>query len=211
MAWRIESLCNRDRVTRRGCLIAATLLLSLTACETDVRPTSAPDVATTVPEVTSTEPPEVPSVVGTWGLEEIIVDGEPMNLSPKLARFEEHPGVAAWIAFDDDRNVQGQLPCNGFLGEYVQHGAVVEWEVVKDAGLCVDEENIGMMEAELPMTALIWTPRVDIAIDEGGSELRIVAASATWPCQWTGSSCTEPTGAPQQRHEVVMVFARLED
>jgi hypothetical protein len=96
----------------------------------------------------------------------ITVDGEPFALAPDLERFEEHPGAAAWIRFHDGSSVDGHLPCNGFLGEYQQLGSVIEWEVVKDAAACVDEELPGVMEAEEPMTDLIWTPVVDVVIDE---------------------------------------------
>ncbi|HET7845864.1 MAG TPA: META domain-containing protein [Acidimicrobiia bacterium] len=144
--------------------VSALTLVSLSACAGDAS-TTVPEVTSTVPAVTSTTSVEVGSVVGTWGLDSITVDGRPMALSPDWATFD-HPDVVTWITFNEAGLVNGRLTCNGFMGQYEQVGSTIDWEVVKEAAACVDEERPGVMEAEEPMTDLIWTPSVDVAIDE---------------------------------------------
>jgi heat shock protein HslJ len=162
------------------------MLATVYACAGEAS-TTEPEVTSTMPSATSTSAMEIGSVVGTWGLVSINVDGAPFALAPGLERFEEHPGVTAWIRFHEGVSVDGHLPCNGFFGEYEQVGSVIEWEVVKDAAACVDEELPGVMEAEEPMTDLIWTPVVDVELD-GEEQLLVLAGS-----------------------DVVMTFSRLAD
>lgn len=137
---------------------------------------SADGSGSTVSETTVTSPnttttvPEVGSVVGVWGLESITVDGEPMALPPNLGG--EYPDVAAWIRFDEAGNVDGQMPCNLFNGEYEQQQSSIEWEVVRGASLCVEE---AIMEAEAPMVALLSTPGVQVEIE---GEILELAGSA---------------------------------
>jgi hypothetical protein len=88
-----------------------------------------------------------------------------MALSPDWATFD-HPDVVTWIMFNEAGLVNGRLTCNGFMGEYGQIGSIIDWEVVKNAAACTEEEQPGAMEAEEPMTDLIWTPSVNVVIDE---------------------------------------------
>ena len=124
--------------------------------------------------------------MGTWGLDSITVHGQPMALSTDWATFD-HPDVVTWITFNEAGLVNGRLTCNGFMGEYEQVGSVIDWEVVKNAAACTEEEQPGAMEAEEPMTDLIWTPSVDLVIDEEEGILVL------------------PTS------DVVMIFSRLAD
>lgn len=161
-------LPRREPVRNSGYRWALALTLSAAfACGGDSGATVTA-ATSTVPEPTSTASEELGSVVGTWGLASITVDGEPMALSPELATYE-HPEVAAWIRFDDGGSVDGQLSCNHFMGEYEQHGSTIDWEIVKDSGLCLEPE--GVMDAEQPMADLIFTLTVDVEIDEEVIEL----------------------------------------
>jgi hypothetical protein len=144
-----------------------------------------PEVTSTAPEVSSATSIDVGSVVGTWSLDSISVDGDPMALAPEFARLDEHPGVFAWITFDSDGNADGQLPCNAFRGKYQLRESLIEWEVPVDASSCVEPE--GIMEAEAPMTLLIGTPTVEVEVDDGEGTLTLAGSG------------------------VVMVFSRLDD
>lgn len=119
-------------------VLAGSLLLCLTACV------------------------QTSAIEGTWGLDSITVDGESMALPPEVDTLE-HEDVAAWIRFDGDV-VDGELPCNAFMGDYQLDGSVITWEVVQDSGLCL--EPVGVMEVEEPMTTLIFTPTVDVTVDD---------------------------------------------
>lgn len=154
-------------MTRPEHAIAAVILLAFSACGGDTGSivpevtSTVPEVSSTTPEVTSTGPPEADSVVGSWGLDSISVDGEPLALTADLGagEYQETP---TWIRFDERGNVDGQLPCNPLLGEYEHRGSLLEWEVVRGAAGCVEP----LMEAEAPMADLLGTPTVDVEVDE---------------------------------------------
>jgi heat shock protein HslJ len=168
-------------------LVVVCVLLGIPACGGDavstvpevsstVREVSSTvrEVSSTVPEATSTTSAEVGSVVGTWGLDSITVDGQPMALSPDLKTYE-YPDVAAWIRFDEAGLVNGRLTCNGFMGEYDQLGSLIEWEVVQEAAACSEPD--GVMEAEAPMSDLIFTLTIDAMLDEDAGKLQLAGSN----------------------------------
>lgn len=57
-----------------------------------------------------------------------------------------------------------RLPCNSLNGHYQQdHKSLMTWEVMQSAVLCLEPD--GVMEAEEPMTRLVFTEQVEVAMD----------------------------------------------
>ncbi len=150
-----------ERLRRIACCwLAVYIVLTIPACGAkDSETRSGISVSVPLPSSTTVN---IGSIAGTWLLESMTVEGQQVALPTGLSTLE-YPDVAGWIRFDDGL-VDGELPCNHFAGDYNQQGATIVWEIVQDSGFCLEPE--GVMDAEQPMTDLIFTDRVDVRITD---------------------------------------------
>lgn len=112
---------------------------------------------------------DIESLVGVWGMDSMTLDGK--SVTAPAHNTSEYPGFAFWVRFDANGTVDGQLPCNSFLGQYEGHGSVIEWDPYQTAALCVEPEDV--MDSEAMMTRLIFSHAVDVTLDEGTDALTL--------------------------------------
>ncbi|MBC8364906.1 MAG: META domain-containing protein [Actinobacteria bacterium] len=86
---------------------------------------------------TPSEPADAKRLTGRWGLEAVLIDGQPMELDTTLDTGD-HSSVALWIEFYADGRIDGEGPCNGFRGSYSATQGVLSLEdATKEAGYCL--------------------------------------------------------------------------